>query len=134
MLPNEVKLNGASPMKSNQRYQSSPHKKTTGFYTDGFNLCLCLFKPDYSNFLNFQSLFNSSACKVPFGDLGAGPNCSPYCFRNSNICNRCRCVRLCVRRCYRPAHRSACFWLLHSRHPCRLQFFYVQCDELLQVY
>ena len=50
-------------------------------------------------------------------------NCSPCCFRNSNICNRCRCVRLYVRRYCRQVHRSACFWLLHLRHPFRSSAF-----------
>ena len=35
MLPIDIPLNGASPMKSNQSYKSLSHKKTTSFYTDG---------------------------------------------------------------------------------------------------
>jgi hypothetical protein len=65
MLPNDIPLNGASPMKPNQRYKSLPHKKTTGFYTDG-----SIYVRAYSNKIN----------------------CSPCCYRNSNTCSRCRCV------------------------------------------
>ncbi len=65
MLPNDIPLNGASPLLPNHCYQSSPHKKTTGFYTDGL-----IYVRAYSNLINY----------------------SPCCYHNSNTCSKYRCV------------------------------------------